>query len=441
MSSSEGSDENDGLTDQNPKRDLSGIPKENVTILLKCGDVFWGGISGYKNCTLSSYGKGERPVICGFKVLVNTSAWNDEGYGLWSIDLCRSEDFRGNVEKKFDTTFNNIGFIYDPSNDRLFGRNVDALESMRDEMDFFTTSYYSKEDIEAHPFGIVTVKSARNPSELGNLCFPAAQYGVDRMTNCTIKGIAIVGFSLFGMVHLTGCYVEDCQIDMIGGAVQIGHNTRTRYGNGIELWYQYCDNTIINNLISRTYDCALTIQASGDIKSNPRNNHFVNNRIYKCRQAFEHFMNSSNGALIQYENCEFSGNTCYLMGDNEFDCPEGRDCNILSYENKAKPITISNNVFFGGNHLDGTGLDEGMENNTVFLYVDQYLHTIHWHSNKNTILSQSEDSVERYRIVAKDASRIVILTRGSVRANWIERRIRRKVSWKPVNLHLESIIL
>jgi len=439
VSSTEGLETNDGLSAQTPKKDLHSMPKKNVTILLKRGDVFWGGISGYENCTISAYGQGERPVICGFKVLVNTDAWKDEGNGLWSLDLSNTEVFRGNVEKKSDATFNNIGFIYDAANDKIYGRNLSSPDSLKKTLDFFTTAYYTRDDIKEHPINSVIVRSDRNPSIYGNLCFPAAQFGVDRMTNCKISGIAVVGFSLFGMVHLNGGYVEDCQIDMIGGAIQIGYKVRTRYGNGIELWYQYCDNTITNCLISRTYDSATTLQASGNLKSNPRNNHFVGNRIYKCRQAFEHFMNPSDGSMIAYENCEFSRNICYMMGDNEFESPEPRDCNILSYENKAKPITIKNNVFFGGNHLDGTGIDEGMSGNKVYLFEDQYLYTRHWLKDKRKIVSGANKAVKQYKAVAQDKSKIVVLRRGSKKAKREDRKIRRKVDWKPVDLHLERI--
>ena len=440
VSSTQGTNDNDGLTEQTPKHDLQGVPKEGATILLKRGDVFWGGIAGYKNCSISTYGEGDRPVICGFKVLANPNAWKAEGAGLWSLDLNNTKDFCGNVDKKADATFNNIGFIYDAVHDKLYGRNVMHPDSLKYEMDFFTSTYFSREDVKEHPFGKVLVKSTKNPAEMGNLCFPAAQYGVDRMTDCTIQGIAVVGFSLFGMVHLSGCTVEDCQIDMIGGAVFVGYSKHCRYGNGIELGYRYCYNTISNCLISRTYDCATTIQSSGEILSNPRNNHFVGNRIYKCRQAFEHFMNPLDGSLVEYENCEFSNNVCYLMGQNEFDSPHPYDCNILSYENKAKPIRIANNTFFGANYLDGNGIAEGMTGNKVYIYEDQYIYTRHWLKDKRTILSRDDKAMEKYRAIASDDSKIVILRRGSLKARVIERKIKRKVGWKPAELHLERIL-
>lgn len=440
VSSTEGSNMYDGLSDKTPKHDLAGIPKEGVTILLKCGDVFWGGISGYKNCTIASYGEGDRPVICGFKVLVNPNAWIEIGNGRWYLELDNTDNFRGNVEKKQDASYNNIGFIYDCKQDKIYGRNLKDLDSLKREMDFFTSNSFTLQDVKDHPFDKVYVTSEKNPSAYGNLCFPMYQSGVSDMTNCVIKGIAVAGFSRTGMVRLNGCLVEDCQIDLIGGAILLGYTKRARYGNGVELWYNRCDNVIRDCLISRTYDCATTIQANGDIKSNPQNNHIVNNRIYKCRQAFEHFMNPSDEKLVLYDDCEFSGNICYMMGENEFDSPEMRDCNILSYENKAKPIIIKKNVFFGGNHLDGSGIDDGMTDNTIYLYQGQYLYTRHWYKTPNTIIASDIQTIEQYRSITHDNSNIVVLKRKSIKAWWIDRRIRRKVGWKPVELHLERIL-
>ncbi len=439
VSSSVGSDNNDGLSSKTPKKSLAALPKSNVTIRLKSGDVFWGGLSGYEGCTIESYGYGQRPVICGFKVLVNPDAWESVGECLWRLDLSDADAFAGNVIDVEPSGYNDIGFIYDAMRDKLYGRNMDSLDALDSEMDFFTSSRYSAAEVAEHPFRYVVVRRKKNPSELGNLCFPVFQSGIERFTDCTVRNIAIVGFSRMGMALMSGCNVENCQIDLIGGAIQIGYPKRARFGNGIELWDGYCDNTVSGCLISRTYDCATTIQANGDVKSNPRNNHFKGNRIYKCRQAFEHFLNPADGSLRQYVDCEFSDNICYKMGENDFDCPEMRDCNILSYEDREKAIVIRDNVFFGANHLDGTGIAEGMSDNVVYLYDDQYLYTRHWHPDRKTIVCNEDGAVERFRAIAPDNSKIVVLKRGSLRAALIEARIRRQINYQPVNLHLELL--
>ena len=436
ISSSEGSNLNDGLSEKTPKKDLTTIPKKEVNILFKRGDVFWCSIQGYSDCFLGSYGKGSKPVISGFKVLLNTNAWKYIGDQFWSLDLSNIDDFGGYVEKESDNTINNIGFIYNPSKDIIYGRNLEKIDLLSQEMDFYTSSYYATNDIESHPFRIVIVKSSVNPSVYGTLCFPMFRSGIENMVNCQIEGLAVVGFSKMGMMDLKGCLIKDCQIDLIGGGIQVGFRNRARFGNGIELWWDCSNNTITNCLISRTYDCATTIQGGGVISKGPKNNHFIGNRIYKCRQAFEHFLNPSDGTLIHYDNCDFTDNTCYLMGENGFNTPEGRDCNILSYEQKAKPITIKDNVFFGANHLDGRGIGEGMKDNIIYIFREQYIFNIHWSENMSPILSGSGDAIKQYLSVIPDESKFVILKRNSLKAKLIEGRIRRKVAWQPVDLHL-----
>lgn len=439
ISSTEGANDNDGLSELTPKNDLRSVPKKGVTILLKRGDVFWGGISGYEDCTISYYGKGDRPVICGFKVLWNVDAWEAVGNNLWRLDLSNNDNFKGNIRLHYDAGNNNIGFIYDADKDKLYGRNVVGIDSLKNEMDFYTSPYYKSEDVKNNPFKYVIVKSKGSPAKYGKLCFPMFQSGAQKMKNCKIKGLSFIGFSRMGMYDLNECEVDDCQIDLIGGGIQIGYRTRTRFGNGIELWYS-CNNNIIKNcLISRTYDCATTIQANGIIKYNPHNNLFIGNRIYKCRQAFEHFMNSSDGAEIKYEDCAFSNNICLFMGDNEFNSPEKRDCNILSYENKEKSLMINDNVFFGANHLDGNDIGEGMRGNRVYLYEDQYLYICHWQPAKKTIMANKRESITDYKALISDNSKIVVLKRGSWKAKRIERKYRKKVNWRPVDLHLERL--
>lgn len=440
VSSTEGLNSNDGLTVLTPKKDLSEIPKNGVNIFLKRGDVFWGAISGYTNCNIGGYGEGEKPIICGFKILRDLEAWENIGDSLWRIDLSKTIHFVGNIEKKPNGVINNIGFIYDATKDKIYGRNLKSLDSLRYDMDFFTSSYYSSEDINKHPFNYVILKSSKNPSELGNLCFPMYQSAVSEMKNCVLDGIAIIGFSRMGIVRSTGCTIENCQIDMIGGSIFIGYSTWCRYGNGIEFWYQYGDNTIKNCLISRTYDCATTIQSNGIISSNPRNIHFIGNRIYKCRQAFEHFLNPDDGKVITYEKCDYIDNVCYLMGENEFDTPELRDCNILSYESQPITLNIVGNTFFGANHLDGSHIGKGMKGNTVYIYEDQYLYMTHWLNNKNIVQPNEKKAIPRYREITHDDSKIKVLKRGSRKARRIEDKIRKQVDWKPIKINMASII-
>lgn len=128
------------------------------------------------------------------------------------------------------------------------------------------------------------------------------------------------------------------------------------------------------------------------------------------------------------------------MGENEFNCPEYHDCNILSYESKEKAITIKDNVFFGANHLDGGGIDVGMEGNVIYLFEDQYLYMRHWDRPRTTILSNDNNAIEQYKQITKDKSSVIVLKRGSWKAKKKAREIKRKVNWKPVIFKLDRVI-
>lgn len=291
VSSSVGDDANDGSIEKpfrtvnNPK-----IPHKDVIIRLKCGDVFFESLSGYTGVVIESYGRGERPVLCGFKVLENPSAWVQAGENLWKLDMFRDDCFSG---------FN--------------------------------------DDIDPETFRYVTLYYDGNPAELGKMCFSVCSHGISGLDSCEVKNITVRGFSKHGISGINNSLIENCTVDVIGGSIQFDTPRWTRYGNGIQFWVKslFAKNSIIQNcVISRTYDCGSTIQGSPVDVSNPENICFRKNMYFFCRQAFEHFLNSSNTKPC-YENCGFTDNICFRMGENMFSSPEGRDAAVLSYENRA----------------------------------------------------------------------------------------------------------
>lgn len=76
ISSSTGNDENPG-TAVLPYKTISNIGKNKrgLRIKLKCGDVFYEKMDRFSDCIIESYGEGPKPVLCGFRVLINSDAW------------------------------------------------------------------------------------------------------------------------------------------------------------------------------------------------------------------------------------------------------------------------------------------------------------------------------------------------------------------------------
>ena len=128
VSSSSGSDSNPG-TRKAPLRTLGALGAERKTgstILLKAGDIFFEPFSGCTDCTISSYGKGRKPIICGFRIQKDAGSWVETEKGIWRLDMSRDEDFygfpHGTVGKK--QYFGNIGCLWTPEDNRITGNRV-----------------------------------------------------------------------------------------------------------------------------------------------------------------------------------------------------------------------------------------------------------------------------------------------------------------------------
>lgn len=444
VSSSIGNDKNDGLSEATPKKHISKLPqKEFVRLRMKCNDVFFERICGFENSVIESYGKGEKPVICGFKILKDTALWVQENNGVWSIDLSDESKFDGykKTNSRHEYTVNNVGVIYDSKFDKLYGHLVNNYDSLKRNGDFYMSNQHCMDYFKKYPFSKLYWKIERNPRKMGNLAFSMYDVGITSMNNCTIRNIAVIGFSIHGITGCNNCLIEKCQIDLIGGAVFIRDKEPwCRYGNGVEFWQNASGNYVTECLISRTFDCATTIQGNPICKVIVKNNHFVKNRIYHCRQAFEHFLNDQGKNYgSQYENCSFIDNIAFEMGNNEFSSPEIRDCNILSYETRRKAIDIYNNVFYGGNHMYGSWMNLGKQQNTIYLYADQYLFHTHWKAGFKALLAGNCDMREEHVKLTTDSSTFFILKRHSSEAMKIKRKILKQVVWKPNGALLEYI--
>ena len=433
ISSSMGSDANDGLSEEKPLRSIRAVKEKSfVKVRLKAGDVFFEHVAGFRYTIFESYGEGEKPMLCGFKVLKNVNAWQLDGQnGCWVLDLTKEENFVGYLQRDNEpnSMFNDVGCIYDAPRDKVYGHLVKDKSLLMSDGDFYTNSHYQTDSVKVHPFGKLYFKTNVDPRQMGHLCFSMGQHGVTRAEGCVLRNIAVVGFARHGVANAWNATVEDCQFDLIGGAIQVGYQYWVRYGNGIEFGGNTHDNLVTGCLISRTYDCGVTIQGKTTEKLQPTRIHFVNNRFYHCRQAFEHFISSSGDYESKYTDCSFSDNLCYMMGENEFSTPQARDANILSYENAPRTLTITDNYFFGAPYLCGYNYGDGTDDNVVYVYESQYLNHYHGKWDKPTILAEGKRDVRAYRERTGDKSRIVILKKDSSKARRLEKKVLKKIGW------------
>ncbi len=437
VSSSLGDDKNDGLSESFPLQHIYAISqKENACIKLKCGDVFYEQLHGFGGCLIESFGKGAKPVLCGFRVVNKPEAWYyDKNYSCWKLNLRDTNIFSGfNSGDVPEQQANNIGFIYDAETDKVYGHMVGGLDKMSEEGDFFVSS---TEDgiVKMDDFRFLWWKTNIDPRGFSYLCIPMAVIGVKKMFSCTIRNLAVIGFN-FGFTNCHHSIIEDCQIDLIGGSIHVGAPKWVRYGNGIEFWGNTKNCIVRDCLISRTYDCGVTIQGNGYLKTCPENIHIVGNRFYHCRQAFEFWLNYDGDYKPDFVNCSFTDNMCVYIGDNSFNTPEARDANLLTYDWEPKSVVIRNNIFFGSNYFYGMHYPKNMSDNVVYLFEGQYLS--YANVNYKPIIVKKKKDLKAFQIQSNDDSTVYIMKRGSRKAGRKEKELMDKLKWECVNLNLND---
>ena len=434
ISSSEGNDNNPG-TRQFPRRTLSALSqqeRQHSRLLLKCGDIFPERLVSLTGCEVTSYGRGPKPVVTGFFQLRNPSAWEQISANVWRLDLSQTQDFTGfGYSPPADIpNLGNIGLIYHVETDQVFGHLVPSLDSLQHDGDFFTTETSRRDLLTPETFRHLYFRWPSHPASLGPLCFTSGTYGCVLCPDCYIHDIAIIGFGYNGIQAQSGTTITRCSLDLIGGSILLDYPTGwMRFGNGIEVnvsRHTQRDITVSHNLISRTYDAATTLQGQPATDTSPQNILFLNNTIVHCRQAFEWYINPRTPALHpRYVRCAFQGNLLLENGDNQFRLPSRpNDCQLLSYDHRQPPLTITRNTLYGGNYLCAHQPNPGLSGNQVYLFPHHYLNhyvTPHYPSLPATSAAQ----VEAYRRRTQDTSRIHLIEAESRTARRFEKQIRR----------------
>lgn len=415
VSSSGGSDSNDG-SEAAPFKTIAAAPSENAEIFLKRGDVFYGAISGFKNCKIGAYGEGAKPVISGLKIVKNPAAWERLANDVWRIDLTKPENFEGYFA---EGKRNNIGAVYDMAKDKVYGHLVRRYNALNAYGDFWVSGEVNRVNVQekSENFRYLYFRSKENPSSGGaKIAFSTSGVGISNLENCEVDSVAVKGFGIHGVARAWGCKFRNMDVDLIGGSVQLGYPHWVRLGNGFEFWVsdkRPCSNNLVEGCtVSRTYDCGATIQGIGNGDMLIENVKFVGNTFIRCRQAFEHFVRSRKGTA-RYSDCEFSSNRSFEAGENEFSTPEARDAALLSYEGKpVSGLLIKDNFFWGSSVYSNQTHTAKMESNTFYVFRDQYL-LFNRNKPEAAIFADSENAVEKMRaFLGNDTDKIFIADRG-----------------------------
>ncbi len=367
VSSSEGIDSNTGISAECPMRSVSKALLLGDTLLLRAGDTFYESIK-FSRGTISRYGNGPNPIISGMK-RPTSKQWERVGDNIWRICLT-SVFFSGYITGS--SILNNIGCIYDYEEDIIYGKKVQFKELLINDWDFWQTSSYSNPD--PKEFDFLYLCLSKNPNNL-SLEFSVGDIAL-RVTSSTISNINIFGFG-FGISAGSNCKISNCKIDVIGGMIHIGAPSFVCYGNGIEFYVSSSiSNSIVEDcLISRCYDCALTIQGSRHDGAKPSNIVFKNNMIVGCCQGWEDFLN--NGDFINYDKCILYNNV-FIYRETGFGYPSTsvRYCHVLGNNvTGERGMIIDSNIMIGGNYYRSGA------------YLGRY-HSNRWYNNKFYTTSQ-----------------------------------------------------
>lgn len=387
VSSSKGCDSNPG-TMTKPVASIARALSLGNDIRLRRGDWFYESIEEY-DISVSSYGprsKG-KPVLSGFRKLAagqkgedGQSIWQRgsfDGNGIWApdetgdiyrLDMKAPGIFSGFTDNSKENCYN-IGTLYDPSCDRMYGRKCQSpseaifcaqetrtgssYKFLTKDYDYFQVTRPDTSGIQAYRYLFV---KASSPSLLRDKeLWMSVGVNAIRGASKTVKGIKVFGWGYHGVKGFSDVHIEDCDFDIIGGSVLVTYPRWVRYGNGVEFWATSSRNSSCRGCrFSRVYDTATTIQGpmSQEDCSYCENIIFENNTMTECRQDFEVWIRTSDNTMP--ENCAFIGNKGYDSGSNGFESEEVNNTHLLHYVSTKYTISgikIEDNEFWGGQGL------------------------------------------------------------------------------------------
>ena len=422
VSSTCGNDSNDGFTPESPFKTIKHALTKSDLILLKANDIFFSKGINLKGKSLSRYGKGSNPIIRGYKRLI-TPRWEYVEDNIWK--LCLADDIFTGVDLQGSSMSNNIGCLYEYDKDLIHGRKVQYKYELKEDWDIWQTERIGR-DTPPEVFDSLYFYYEGNPNDL-KLEFSIGCAAV-LMEKSVIDGVDFCGYG-FGISAGTESVIRNCRIDAIGGMTQIRDGSYAVFGNGIEFYVSSNrENCLVENcIISRCYDCGVTIQASNYKQATPRNIIIRNNLIDRCCQGWEDFLR--NDSNVVYENCVFENNVVVNSGNTSgFGYPASRFkyCHVLGNNFKGdKGMIIRNNTFVGGNYYcsgayNGKYKSNVWQGNTCVLkrgdfLLGNYMGTkdvIRVPMNKGdfrTLKEATEDAISRYReLTGDETTRFVI---------------------------------
>ena len=389
VSSSNGSDANDGMTPETPWQTLQKVSsvalRPDDAILFKRGDLFRGIVRTKPGVTYAAYGTGEKPKFYGWnKDLADPSLWEltDKEHNIWKLKEkildCGTLVFNhGEAHcRKLIPSYRDLQYVCRDDESRVFDMKVEMTQDLDIFWEFDELLSRTPWKGEDFPVPVVTDTSygqlylrcdKGNPGEVFDsveavtkrVMFLIGSNPNVKIDNLCMKYIGIHAVAAGG--HVVGLHVTNCEIGWIGGTIQNYFGTDpnypqgrrgsvTRYGNGVEI-YGGCDDYLVSNCyIYESYDAGITHQINTTNKVTMTNIRYTDNIIEKCVYGIEYFLDQKDGEKESFmDDIVMSGNifrlTGYGWGQQRHNVDTPSHIKGWSYVNTASNFEIKDNVF------------------------------------------------------------------------------------------------
>lgn len=341
VSSSHGSDDNDGRIGTPFATIGKAISMRPATVRLRCGDIFYEQVR-CDGINIAPYSTGKKPLICGLKILP-AKAWQPvettaSGMKIWKVDLALDKHAYRGLRHGGKNFLNNIGgfvrlgaTLHDSKlcDSKRVKSYDDLKKSDARNFDFFQPLNPQAKTTPAGNFDNVYVCYNGNPDD---------DFGV--ISGCNgmeigdgrVDSVEIRYWGRHGIAGKSNVSITGCDIDGIGGMVEINYPVFVCLGNGIEFYITHDgirNSHVTGCHVKHCYDAGLTVQGSEPDPTDmrPLEAHdvtFTGNVIENCCQSFEEFIIGNNPTDVYY-GCIFADNVSRQPGiDTGFRYSDGR---------------------------------------------------------------------------------------------------------------------
>lgn len=308
-----GDNSNDGRSPTTAWKTLDALEgysfKKGAEVLFERGGIWRGKFKAQSGVTYSSYGSGEKPIICGSPLDgAKVGHWREVLPGIWRYSRKLCDDVGGMVFNngsahaiKVTQRFLSDGNIVD----NVTGEPFKGFEDLHEDLSFFHDIGHGK--VSNEDGGRIYLRSDEDPAKRffriefltrGNIIQICGD-------DVTVDDIAVMygGSHGIGSGTVKNLTVKNCVIGWIGGSLQFYRDGRpTRFGNGVEI-YGGCEHyRVLHNYIYQIYDAGATHQLStgGTNDCIMSDVEYSDNLIEYCTYSIEYFLGKPENDAVRF---------------------------------------------------------------------------------------------------------------------------------------------